>query len=121
MKIMRGRRIILTFLLGFSFLPIPYGLAQDFQRSVVTDPSISRRCEALISERQKKILHKQRLDALLLRNQQVQRLTPDERATLRRRLESHNSRVQQEQHLSLVQIQHLEERIVRQGCPGIRL
>lgn len=95
--------------------------AQDFQRSVITDPSISRRCEGLLSERQQKIRHKQRLDSLLLRNQKVQSLTPPEKLTLKRKLESHNSRVQQEQRLALVQIQQLEETIVRQGCPGIRL
>lgn len=95
--------------------------AQDFQRSVITDPGLSRRCEMLIQERQRKISHKQRLDSLLIRNQQVLKLTPENKLTLKRRLESHQSRVKQEQRLSLVQIQHLEERIVRQGCPGIRL
>lgn len=102
-------------------LVISSAQAQDFQRSVITDPSLSRRCEVLINERANKIRHKQRLDALLIRNQQVQRLTPENKRTLKRRLESHNSRVQQEQRLALLQVQNLEERIVRQGCPGIRL
>lgn len=109
--------VFLSILVGYYDL----AEAQDFQRSIITDPSISRRCDTLIEQRSRKIRHKQRLDALHLRNQQVQRLTPDNKATLRRRLESHHSRVQQEQRLALIEIQHLEERIVRQGCPGIRL
>lgn len=95
--------------------------AQDFQRSVITDPSLSRRCEALLEERNFKVQNKQRLESMIVRNQGLQRVAPENKVKARKKLERHLARVQQERELTLLQIQDIEETIVRQGCPGIQL
>lgn len=95
--------------------------AQDFQRSVITDPSLSRRCEALLEERNFKVQNKQRLESMIVRNQSLQRVAPENKVKARKKLERHLARVQQERELTLLQIQDIEETIVRQGCPGIQL
>jgi hypothetical protein len=86
------------------FLTLTIGLifsayAQDYKKTVVTDPAISRRCDALMKQRYEKIDHKQKITGLLERNK---RLTQELRHTLN-------------------QIQNREENIIRKGCPGITL
>lgn len=95
--------------------------AQDFKRSVVTDPSISRRCDALITRRGQKIEHKQKLVALIYRNERLQKLTPRERRSVIKKLKKNQQHLQQELKLTLTKIQHQEETIIRRGCPGITL
>lgn len=107
--------ICLSFLLGLELY------AQDFERSVITDPAISRRCESMLEQRRQKIQNKQRLDALIVRNQTLQRSAPDNKVSVLKDLDQHLNRVQQERRLTLMQIQDIEETIVRQGCPGIQL
>lgn len=108
---------LFTLLLSYSY---ELG-AQDFQRSVITDPSLSRRCEALLEERNFKVQNKQRLESMIVRNQGLQRVAPENKVKARKKLERHLARVQQERELTLLQIQDIEETIVRQGCPGIQL
>lgn len=95
--------------------------AQDYKRSVVTDPSISRRCEALLNERDNKIGHKQRLNALILRNERLQEITPPERQSVTTKLQKNLQHLRHELKLTLTKIQHQEENIIRRGCPGITL
>jgi hypothetical protein len=108
-------------LLGISLFLSLELYEQDFERSVITDPAISRRCESMLEQRRRKIQNKQRLDALIVRNQTLQRAAPDNKVSVRKDLEQHLNRVQQERRLTLMQIQDIEETIVRQGCPGIQL
>lgn len=109
-------------MLFFSLLVLyPSLMAQDFQRSVITDPSLSRRCEALLEDRRFKIQNKQRLDAMIVRNQSLQRAAPENKVAAKKKLTRHLARVQQERELTLLQITDIEETIVRQGCPGIQL
>ena len=113
-----------TMLFFFFSLLLSYSYelgAQDFQRSVITDPSLSRRCEALLEERNFKVQNKQRLESMIVRNQGLQRVAPENKVKARKKLERHLARVQQERELTLLQIQDIEETIVRQGCPGIQL
>lgn len=105
----------LLFLLSFGAWP------QDFERSVITDPAISRRCESMLKKRRQKVQNKQRLDALVVRNQTLQRAAPENKVSVLKDLDRNLSRVQQERQLTLMQIQDIEETIVRQGCPGIQL
>ena len=95
--------------------------AQDFERSVITDPAISRRCESMLEKRRQKIQNKQRLEALIVRNQTLQRAAPKNKVSVLKDLKQHLDRTQQERRLTMMQIQDIEETIVRQGCPGIQL
>ncbi len=113
-------RLVLPFLIisiGYG----PLGLAEDYKRTVINDPSISRRCEVLTEGRKVKLTHKQRIMALIERNKHLQKITPDNRQTLKRKLESNLGHLEHELKLSITQIQYQEESIIRKGCPGINI
>ena len=95
--------------------------AQDYKRNVITDPSISRRCDALINQRNLKIEHKQKLQSLIIRNEKLQRITPPEKITVKKKLTRNKSGLEHELQLTLLKIKNQEENIIRKGCPGINL
>ncbi len=111
---------LLILLLGMS---VSDSLAQneDYRRSVITDPAISRRCSALIGQRQQKIDHKQKIQSLLERSKRLLKLTPPERKTLLTKLAKNRKQLKRELKLTQNQIQNKEENIIRKGCPGITL
>ncbi len=109
------------FLLGISILMVQICYAEDFKRTVITDPSISRRCELLTEKRQEKISNKQRIIGLIERNKHLQKITPDNKISLKKKLETNLGHLEHELILTLTQIQYHEENIVRKGCPGIAL
>ena len=113
---LRFSPLILIVLLGISTVS-----AQDYKRTVINDPSISRRCELLTETRQEKIAHKQRILALIERNRHLQSITPENKVTVKKKLESNLGHLQHELELTQTQIQYHEENIVRKGCPGISL
>ncbi len=116
------RQIIIKFLtVTLSIYTVHSALAQDYRKSVVTDPSISRRCESLLAKRNKKIKHKQKISALISRNRKLQKVVPVQKKTLKEKLTINHSRLTRELHLTLTKVTHLEENIVRRGCPGITL
>lgn len=94
---------------------------EDYRRNVITDPSISRRCNALMSQRQLKIDHKQKLRNLLQRSKRLIQITPPERKTILTKLKKNYKHLSHELRLTLSQIQNKEETIIRKGCPGIKL
>ncbi len=94
---------------------------EDYRRSVITDPAISRRCSALIGQRQQKIDHKQKIQSLLERSKRLLKLTPPERKTLLTKLAKNRKQLKRELKLTQNQIQNKEENIIRKGCPGITL
>ncbi len=104
---------------------INYTLAQsktpDFKRTVIDDPSISRRCEELLDIRRGKLANKNRLMGLIERNQILQRKTPENKKSIKERLEVNLGHLKNELQLVRVQIQIEEESIIRKGCPGIAL
>lgn len=89
--------------------------------SVITDPSLSRRCEALLSELDKKRAHKQKLTELLVRNERMQRVTPTNKKQLKRNLELNHRKIDREIDLARMKIQRQEETLIRGGCPGVVL
>lgn len=111
-----------TLLVFFLLLPLPQSIkSEDLRKTVITDPAISRRCDALINQRQQKVDHKQKLLQLIERSKRLVKITPPERATLIRSLEKTHKGLIRELKLTLNQIQNREESIVRKGCPGITL
>lgn len=95
--------------------------AEDYKRTVINDPSISRRCELLSEKRIEKIANKQRILAMIERNKHLQNITPDNKVTVKKKLEVNLGHLEHELVLTLNQIQYQEENIVRKGCPGISL
>jgi hypothetical protein len=95
--------------------------AEDYKRTVINDPSISRRCEILSEARLEKITHKQRILGLIERNKHLQKISPENKVSIKRKLETNLGHLEHELDLTLTQIQFHEENIVRKGCPGISL
>ncbi len=93
----------------------------DYRRSVITDPSISRRCEKLLQKRKRKLNHKQKLQGLIRRNENLQKSAPRERQTLIKKLEKNLGQLKQELKITLLEIENQEENIIRKGCPGVTL
>ncbi len=110
---------ITVIVLAFSFL----ARAQDeaLMQDAITKPALSLRCKELFKDRSEKILIQQRLNALLQRNQSLLKKTPTEKNTLVARLKSNQVRVKNELHLANLQIEAMEENIIRSGCPGLSL
>jgi hypothetical protein len=109
--------LILISLIGYTSLLC----AEDFRGTVLTDPNIARRCEILTENRAQKIANKQRYLALIERNKHLQKITPENKETLKKKLETNLGHLEHELALTLQQIQFQEENIVRKGCPGISL
>lgn len=95
--------------------------AEDYKRTVITDPGISRRCELLVEKRQEKINSKQKILALIERNKHLQKITPPNKTSIKRKLEINLGHLEHQLILFQTQIQYQEETIVRKGCPGISL
>ena len=94
---------------------------QDWKDSVITDPSISLKCQALIDKRADKIRVRQRLEGLIERNQKLQKKTPEQKVTVKKKLERNLKRLQNELSLTEMKIKAMTENVVRSGCPGITL
>lgn len=119
-----AQRIYPLFLsVSVSFLTLFSGIssAEDYKRTVITDPSISRRCEILTEKRSEKISNKQRIMAMIERNKHLQKITPENKITVKKKLETNLGHLEHELILTQTQIQFQEENIVRKGCPGITL
>lgn len=90
-------------------------------QNVITNPSISRRCDALIEKRQESISFKQKTYALLERNRKAMRSAPLTRKTIRKKLAKNYKNLNKRLELILYQIEQQEEQIIRKGCPSIPL
>jgi len=95
--------------------------ADDLRKTIITDPSISRRCDALMKQRNLKVKHKQKIMDLIQRNKQLISITPPERKSVIEKLRKNFKGLSHELRHTLNQIQHREESIIRKGCPGITL
>ena len=108
---------ILTLLTG-----VPVGAQIDTSvKEILTDPNLSTRCKELMQERNDKVKMRQSLSGLLQRSQNLLKQTPAMRVSMRRRLESNQVTVRNELYLTTLQVQSMEESIIRSGCPGINL
>ena len=90
-------------------------------RNAIQDPAQSIRCKELFKDREHKISMKQKLNSLLQRNEVLQKRSPGNKEGLKKRLEANHFKVKNEIEASGAQIQALEEKIVRSGCPGLNL
>ncbi|MEC7182028.1 MAG: hypothetical protein VXW15_04895 [Bdellovibrionota bacterium] len=91
------------------------------ERSVVTDPSLSRRCEVLLKRRKERIRHKLKLMALSRRNLNLQKNLTPEKETLRKKLKKNHYEINLEISLLRQKINREDEEVVRTGCPGVIL
>ena len=94
---------------------------EALMQDAITKPVLSLRCKELFKERALKIKVQQRLNALLQRNQDLIKKSPNAKQTLHGRLKSTEVKVKNELYLTNLQIETMEENIVRSGCPGLSL
>ncbi len=90
-------------------------------QDAITKPVLSLRCKELFKERAEKIKVQQRLNALLSRNQDLIKKSPKAKESMHSRLMSNQVKVKNELYLTNLQIETMEENIVRSGCPGLSL
>jgi hypothetical protein len=111
--------IITVILLAFSGL----GITQNeyLMQDAITKPSLSLRCKELLNDRSEKVVVQQRLNSLLQRNQDLIKKSPKARTTMHSRLLSNQVRIKNELHITALNIETMEENVVRSGCPGISL
>ena len=88
---------------------------------VITDPAVSKRCKALITERNQKIENKQKLTSLLRRNTKLLNKVKVNQKLVTKKLEITKISLQNNLRLTKFRIKSMEENIVRKGCPGISL
>lgn len=106
------------------FLALPglvYGQDDVLMQDAITKPSLSLRCKELHKDRADKIKVQQKLNALLQRNQELIKKSPRARESMHLRLKANQVRIKNELHLTNLQIETMEENIVRSGCPGLAL
>jgi hypothetical protein len=108
---------VIILAISFSSFAQDESLMQD----AITKPALSLRCKELFKDRADKIVIQQRLNALLARNQTLLRKAPKARESIKARLSSNQVRIKNELHLVNLQVESMEENIVRSGCPGLSL
>lgn len=87
----------------------------------ITKPIQSQRCKELFKEREQKIKVQQKLNSLLQRNQNLIRKTPENKEGVVGRLKSTQVKIKNELYLVNMQVETMEENIIRSGCPGLSL
>jgi hypothetical protein len=107
--------------LAFLIITATCNAAINEIRDVITDPVISRRCKLLLKERQKKIRIRQRLNAMILRNQKLQQTLETKQKVAKHKLELNKTQLKNNLRLTAIRVQSMEEDIIRKGCPGITL
>lgn len=109
--------VLLTLILSLNSWAQNESLTQD----IITDPNTSRRCKELLVSRSKQQKMRNRLSDLMQRNQNLLKENPDNKKTIEKKLLSLNRKIRNELYLSTLKLSGLEEKIIRSGCPGIRL
>ena len=96
--------------------------AEDFDllvRSVIVDPAVSRRCRAILKDRDDKLEIKNALVSIMLRNRNLQRTAPEQKITVLKDLRRQELLVGQKLENAVRRIQSLEEDLIRRGCPKV--
>lgn len=88
---------------------------------VIRDPTITRRCKALISARNQKVQNFQKLNSLLKRTTKLEKKVKPNQVTAIQKINLSKAEIEKSIRLSKLKIQTMEENIVRRGCPGISL
>jgi hypothetical protein len=94
---------------------------EALMQDAITKPVLSLRCKELFKERTQKIKVQQRLNALLQRNEDLLKKTPKNKETLLARINASRIKIKNELYLANLQLETMEENIVRSGCPGLSL
>lgn len=115
-----GRLLIISVCCA-SFLAFTQEVTTELLTDVITDPSISFRCKELIKRRNEKVQVKQKTQSLMQTARKLREVTPDNKKSVMRRLERSGIELDQKLYIVSLQIERMEETIIRNGCPGLLL
>ena len=87
----------------------------------ISHPVLSGHCQYLLQQRQQKIEFRNRIGALIFRNQSLKERLAPQQHTIRHNLEVNRRSLDREYYLALLKIQKMTEDILRRGCPGIEI
>ena len=93
--------------------------AQTNQEMIITDPSVTSRCKAMLEKRQDLLNVKQKLIALRKRNDNLLKKTPAEKKSIIEKSIKAGKMLAREAELNQLKLQNTEEEIIKNGCPGI--
>lgn len=99
----------------------PLVMSQESTHTIITNPAISGRCNKLSEKRKEKLDIKHKVLGLIKRNNNLTKITPDHKKSIAKSLSHNLTRLNQELQIVRLSIDHLEETIIRKGCPGIQL
>lgn len=111
-------------ILTVMFLALSFGLfaqSDPLMQDAITKPVLSLRCRELFKERAEKIKIQQRLNSLSQRNEDLMKKSPKAKESLHARMKATQIKIKNELYLTTLQIEAMEENIVRSGCPGLSL
>lgn len=89
--------------------------------NMINSGAYSSRCTSLMQERNEKIHHIQKLKSLKKKTLSLKNKSEKKRPTAVKRLELSLLEIENNLRLSEMRLKNMEENIIRQGCPGIRL
>ncbi|EQC46640.1 hypothetical protein [Bacteriovorax sp. Seq25_V] len=123
LKSMKFYKVMLHIIIFIQILTASEIMAEpgNIQDKIITDPSISRRCDELIEKRKQKINHRMRLTYILERSKKLRKDTPEPKVSIKEKLTETMLGIIKELKLTNLRIADLEENIIRRGCPGISL
>lgn len=108
-------------ILIFFFLSTPiYSLGKNLNK-LIEKPIASRRCQALLKDRNEKIIVKQRLNALVMRSEKLIKKAKKSQKLGSGKLQYTQIKLKNQLRFTNLRIKAMEEDIVRKGCPGIVL
>jgi len=89
------------------------------ESSVLTNPSISKRCHELKRDKDKILSVKQRLSALIERNRRLRQRSSKDQKNLQKITHTLQGNLKREFALVKTRLANLNENLIRKGCPGI--
>ncbi|MCT4641867.1 MAG: hypothetical protein N4A33_06165 [Bacteriovoracaceae bacterium] len=92
-----------------------------FENDIIHNPALSKRCRALIKDRNNKLEVSQKLKSLEKRANNLKSKIKKNQKQLDHSLGISIQKVRRQLNLTNINIAHMEEKIVRSGCPGISL
>lgn len=95
--------------------------SQGNTQSIITDPALSRRCKEMLIDRNNKVTLKQKIVTLIKRSEVLIEKSEKTKVTALAKLNRSLNKLKQEHSITELQIQTMEENIIKQGCPGITL
>ena len=103
----------------FAALSPSEATAQKWRGSIIRDPDITTRCVGMQSQRREKIDHRRRLISLVRRNAELQKTSPKNRVSVRKRLLKNYHQLNHELRLATMKLHRIEEKLLRKGCPTL--